>query len=90
MDVSAPRHIPPARDIAVQPAPVAPASEVRTAPLATASPANIPLTTAAQKKPAVHEVSHADAPVGVITVAVLVMMLLSGAAVLVYVTSQTA
>lgn len=91
MDVSAPRPMqqpPAAADaIAVQPAPA-----VATAP---GQPKTTPVAAPASKPEAerpqanVHR-QPSGAPVGVITVALLAMMVLSAAAVIVYVTSNTA
>lgn len=90
MDVSAPR--PSQQPVAVEPGQVA----VRPAPMATLPKASeqSPVETAPKVKPAIHAReavrAHSGAPVGVITIAVLAMMLLSAAAVVVYATSQTA
>lgn len=90
MDVSAPRPL--QQSVAVE----AGQLPVRPAPMATSSKASEQQRTeVAPKTKSVnqsHEAvqSRTGAPVGVITVAVLAMMLLSAAAVVVYATSQTA
>ena len=92
MDVSAPRPLQSATTPlnAVDPIAVRPAPRTmelpKSAPVASAKPQqNHP-----QEQPAATTHPQSGAPVGVITVAVLVMMLLSAAAVIVYATSQTA
>ncbi len=88
MDVSAPRPMqqpPAAADaIAVQPAPATNTTtgQPKVTPVAPAAKQEVQ-----QKAPVPHKPS--GAPVGVITVTVLVMMVLSAAAVIVYVTSST-
>lgn len=93
MDVSAPRSPQPPVADAPRPEPMgvkpAPPSSEPAHPVATPAPLEMPAKAAPKTKnvPLEHKTG---APVGVITVAVLVMMLLSAAAVIVYVTSQTA
>lgn len=98
MDVSAPRPLqqptapaPGAGAIAVQPAPLSSFTAEPARPKAKpeAAPVPLPPLKPEARLPQVDQ-PKTGAPVGVITVAVLVMMLLSASAVIVYVTSQTA